>query len=270
MNTTSGLLQDTQAFWNRNPCDGQSDVFALMRFRYKKEPWLPGVIERVAQFRSVLEVGCGQGTDALRCCEWMDADSTYTAVDYSDQSVQSARRNGREYRDRLTVTPTFDTGNAESLQFPDNTFDCVLSIGVLHHTPDTQKAVREVHRVLKPGGTAFVALYRKLSPKVLAARGLRLMSRGVDRIAGRQGCLYEGLRRFGSDHRLGTMLLECFGVPIMSSYSARKMRVLFEPFETQRIRPVGVEIPFGLGTSWDRKGNPFGTMWLAEARKSPQ
>jgi len=45
-------------------------------------------------------------------------------------------------------------GNAEQLDFPDEYFDRVYSWGVLHHSPDTPKAVAEVWRVLKLGGQA--------------------------------------------------------------------------------------------------------------------
>jgi ubiquinone/menaquinone biosynthesis C-methylase UbiE len=53
--------------------------------------------------------------------------------------------------------------DAESLPFGDASFDLVYSHGVLHHTPDIGRAINEVHRVLKPGGTALVMLYHKNS-----------------------------------------------------------------------------------------------------------
>jgi ubiquinone/menaquinone biosynthesis C-methylase UbiE len=53
--------------------------------------------------------------------------------------------------------------DAESLPFPDCTFDIVYSNGVLHHTPDTKVAINEVFRVLKPGGRAVIMLYCKSS-----------------------------------------------------------------------------------------------------------
>ncbi|HSV29816.1 MAG TPA: class I SAM-dependent methyltransferase [Candidatus Omnitrophota bacterium] len=54
-------------------------------------------------------------------------------------------------------------GDAENLPFADATFDIVYSNGVLHHTLDTEKAIAEVHRVLKPGGQAVILLYCKSS-----------------------------------------------------------------------------------------------------------
>jgi SAM-dependent methyltransferase len=53
--------------------------------------------------------------------------------------------------------------DAENLDFPENSFDLVYSWGVLHHSPDTAKAVAEVHRVLKPGGEAKIMIYHTYS-----------------------------------------------------------------------------------------------------------
>ena len=49
--------------------------------------------------------------------------------------------------------------NAEQLSFSDNTFDHVNCQGVVHHTPNADKAVSEIARVLKPAGTASISVY---------------------------------------------------------------------------------------------------------------
>jgi SAM-dependent methyltransferase len=54
-------------------------------------------------------------------------------------------------------------GDAENLPFLDNAFDRVYSWGVLHHTPDTARAVREATRVLRPGGRLCAMLYARHS-----------------------------------------------------------------------------------------------------------
>src|SRR5690606_4310576 len=54
-------------------------------------------------------------------------------------------------------------GDAEMLPFDDNSFDLVYSWGVIHHSPDTAAAAREILRVLKPGGRFRVMIYHKWS-----------------------------------------------------------------------------------------------------------
>lgn len=269
MTCADSMLQLTRSFWNANPCDGHTDVTERMRFRYAKEPWLPAILERVAAYRSVLEVGCGQGTDALFCCGRMKKGSSYTAIDYSDHSIASARCSLQQYPETLAVSPDFRAGNAESLEFEDAGFDCVMSIGVLHHTPDTQESINEVHRVLKPGGKAFVALYRLISPKVLAAHAIRGAARAADVVLGRERCLYRWAGRLGSDHFLGTMLLECLGVPILRSYTRSQILKLFGEFQSVQVYPIGMGIPLGLVRAVDRGRNALGALWMIEAVKGP-
>lgn len=260
-------LEATRTFWNANPCDGHADVEGRMAFRYGKEPWLPHVLERVARFNAVLEVGCGQGTDALYCCRRLDRKGSYVGVDLSPQSVASARRSLESTRHTLRVVPEFHVDNAEQLQLPANSFDCVYSMGVLHHTHDTQQAIDEVHRVLRPGGTAMIALYRSVSPKVFLAHAIRAVSRGLDRVTGQNRLLYTLAGRLGSDHALGTMLLECVGVPILRSYTRGQLHRLFGRFTDIRVEPLGIGLPLGPLRRLDEGPHPLGALWLIEARK---
>src|SRR5581483_8549039 len=69
-------------------------------------------------------------------------------------------------------------GDAEKNPYGDASFDLVYSFGVLHHTPNTASAVREIFRVLRPGGTALIGLYHRDSwffwLQVLLRRGILL------------------------------------------------------------------------------------------------
>ena len=137
-------------FWSGNPCDGQADLAARQHFRYRKEPWLPPVLDTIAARHSkLLEVGCGQGTDALQICRTLKPGSTYLGIDYSSGSIASARSAIHE-AGPLSVMPAFEQGDACSLPFGDGSFDAVYSMGVLHHIDDTDKAIAEVFRVLRP------------------------------------------------------------------------------------------------------------------------
>src|SRR6185503_19479033 len=102
----------------------------------------------------VLEIGCGLGTDGAQFAE---AGADYTGVDLTEAAVDLARKRF-EFFD---LPGKFQTADAEDLPFPDQSFDLVYSHGVLHHTPETAKAIKEIHRVLRPGGRAVVMLYHR-------------------------------------------------------------------------------------------------------------
>jgi SAM-dependent methyltransferase len=102
--------------------------------------------------KRVLEVGLGAGSDFIR---WARAGAIAYGVDLTEASVSLVRRRLRVERlDAVVIV-----GDAERLPFPDEHFDIYYSWGVLHHTPDTEKALSEAWRVLKVGGRLKLMLY---------------------------------------------------------------------------------------------------------------
>jgi ubiquinone/menaquinone biosynthesis C-methylase UbiE len=99
---------------------------------------------------SILDVGTGSGRHAYHAAE---AGAEVIAVDVGD-SIDVARRNLP--RDVLTVQ-----ADAERLPFDTASFDMVMSIGVLHHLPEPERALRAVARFVRPGGRLHVYLYWK-------------------------------------------------------------------------------------------------------------
>lgn len=115
----------------------------------------------------LLEIGSGIGVDSIQLAR---CGFDVTAVDLTSNAIRVARQFARQ----RGVAIDFRLGNAERLDFPDESFDAVYSFGVLHHTPDIERAVAEVRRVLRPGGTAYVMLYHRDSVVNLAHKVLRL------------------------------------------------------------------------------------------------
>src|SRR5437870_12567520 len=107
--------------------------------------------------KKILEVGCGAGAHSAL---FKMHGAKVVALDLTVARVISAQRKLQLVRQGQGCAIQ---GDAENLPFEDNTFDIVYSFGVLHHTKDTEKAIGEVHRVLKPGGQAAVMLYAKSS-----------------------------------------------------------------------------------------------------------
>ena len=94
----------------------------------------------------------GSGSDFM---QWVRNGANAVGRDLTDAAV-------RMVRERLEMEALFadvGVGDVEALEFDDNSFDIVYSYGVIHHSPDTPKAVREIHRVLKPGGFARIMIY---------------------------------------------------------------------------------------------------------------
>jgi SAM-dependent methyltransferase len=162
--TATDTKEQVRSFWSRIPCgswdatapEGTAEYFAQIEARrYELEPF----IHRFAQFQStrgqsVLEIGVGLGTDHV---QFARAGANLHGVDLTDKGIELVRR-------RLELeglTSELQTADAEQLPFPDDSFDFVYSWGVLHHTPDTPRAVREAIRVLRPGGRICVMVYAR-------------------------------------------------------------------------------------------------------------
>jgi ubiquinone/menaquinone biosynthesis C-methylase UbiE len=150
--------------------DRASDAYfdQIEERRYRTHYHLPELFASLdGQGLRLLEVGCGIGVDSIQLAR---RGFEVTAVDLTENALDVAR----QFADRRAVSIDFQLGNAEGLDFPDQSFDAVYSFGVLHHTPDIEKSVAEVHRVLRPGGTAQVMLYHRDSLVNLVHRALRL------------------------------------------------------------------------------------------------
>jgi SAM-dependent methyltransferase len=158
------LKERVRAFWQANPCGvkfgdappGTRQFYELVEaHRYTKEWHIPIAADfQSARGLQVLEIGCGLGTDGA---QFAQAGADYTGVDLTEAAVDLARKRFELF----DLQGKFQTADAESLDFEDESFDLVYSHGVLHHTPETGKAIREIHRILRPGGRAVVMLYHR-------------------------------------------------------------------------------------------------------------
>ena len=103
---------------------------------------------------AVLDIGCGAGVDSLVAARLVGAEGRVVGLDVTPAMVARARA----HLLRLGLANvTFEVGDAEALPFPDASFDAVISNGVFNLTLDKEKALKEAHRVLKPGGWLMLA-----------------------------------------------------------------------------------------------------------------
>jgi len=166
---TTYTKDDVREFWNRNVCQtefikagerGDREFFEeAERVRYKHHFYLPELFDEIARRKpggKLLEVGCSMGTDLLQLAR---RGMKVTGIDLTEEGIKLAEKRFAMYG----LPAELKIDDAENLSFADNTFDVVYSFGVLHHTPDTQKSIDEVLRVLKPGGLAVIMLYHRRS-----------------------------------------------------------------------------------------------------------
>lgn len=255
-------------FWSANPCGAEGTFQDVYQHRYQVEPWLPADLHTLPlKEKNYLEVGCGQAVDAFYICSYLANPEKYVAIDYSEESINRAKSftNDAQSIFDLKIIPTFCHGDALNLDYEDETFDVVYSNGVIHHTPDPQRGINEVYRVLRKDGCARIYLYRKPSLKVAIAKAFRAFQYGLDRITGQERCIYKWLQ--GKKSRVfGTMFLECFGVPWMAWYTKSELQHMFRQFSEVEITPCAYNI------TRRRKGDargptPLGYMFRIHARK---
>lgn len=99
--------------------------------------------------RDILEIGCGNGYAASLIAA--EQPKSYTGLDIMPEQLAIAR-------DRGLQNATFVEGSADDLKrFPDGSFDAVLDFCILHHVEGWRTFFDEAHRVLKDGGSIYIA-----------------------------------------------------------------------------------------------------------------
>src|ERR1700730_12140323 len=137
-----------QSHWNETP------LFLTEEERYSTYPWLYDAAEfRKHGGEKVLEVGCGTGADLL---QFTKHGALATGVDLTTKHVELARI-------RVGNLAVVHEADARHLPFEDESFDYVYSHGVLHHCDEQEQVVREIFRVLRPGGRFNVHVYASWS-----------------------------------------------------------------------------------------------------------
>lgn len=98
----------------------------------------------------VLEVGCGRGVGTEIILEVFGAEHV-DAFDLDPRMVELARNRLARRGERVQLS----VGDVTAIPAADQTYDAVFDFGIIHHVPDWQAALREIHRVLRPGGRLF-------------------------------------------------------------------------------------------------------------------
>ena len=132
------------------------------------------ILPEMQSVRRALDAGCGPGQFTIMAAEATPA-ADVTGIDLAPTMIELARTHAAA----SSAAPRlhFEVADVAHLPFPDNHFDVVMSSGSIKHWPDPTAGLRELHRVLVPGGRAFVLEMNRIAPPAaVAAQQKRLRS----------------------------------------------------------------------------------------------
>lgn len=228
-------------YWNHRIHDlemtehpvGSKEFFDdLDDYRFDKLHYLPRLVDFGSfRGRKLLEVGCGIGTDLVRFAK---GGAGVTGVDLAPTAIDLARKN---FALNGVTADELRVANGEALPYPDASFDVVYGHGVIQYTANAPQLIREMHRVLTPGGTGIFMVYNRMS-------WLNAMSK-VTKVA-----------------------LEHEDAPVLKKYSIAEFKALLAPFKETRIVPERFPVKSRLHKGW--KGIAFNTLFVGTFNALPR
>jgi len=158
--------QNVYEFWNESSCgenlylsdDDCAGYISHASARYNLEGDIIIPFAKFAESKGmrVLEIGVGLGADHQQFAE---SGAILTGIDITEKAIEHTSKRFSA----LGLSSDLSVNDAEMLNFSNGSFELVYSWGVLHHSPNTVKAISEVYRVLKKDGIARIMIYHKWS-----------------------------------------------------------------------------------------------------------
>jgi ubiquinone/menaquinone biosynthesis C-methylase UbiE len=180
-------IVDVQDYWDERPCNIRHSKSPIGSVEYFNEVEArkyfvePHILEFASfqewQGKSVLEIGCGIGTDAVN---FVRAGAFYTGVELSGASLEIAKQRFNQFK----LEGSFIKGNAEELSsvLEEGAFDLIYSFGVLHHTPSIDNALREIRKYMNKESHFKFMVYAANSWKQ------SMINAGLDQPEAQNGC----------------------------------------------------------------------------------
>lgn len=230
--TNTASIADVTRYWNENPVHSvefpvagySRDYFDYIdRLRWTdNERWTEEKFYNLPGDRNtrILDAGCGVGVFTRY---YARKGFQVDAVDITDRAVETTKASLKLYGLEARV----QLGSVEDLPFAADTFDYIVSNGVIHHTPNTERAVAEFYRVLRPGGTASVCIYYR---NALLRWPVWPIARTALRFSLKKSAGREAMLAANTPEELARTY-DGNGTPIARIYSKKQADKLFSAFE---------------------------------------
>lgn len=215
-------MNDVSHYWDKNvdnwkvanhlESGTQAFFEEVERYRFEKLDYLTDAVDFGGfNDKRVLDVGCGLGTDLSRFAK---NGAITTGIDIAPRAVELAMANFAQ----RGLSGDFEVMDGQAMSFADSSFDFVYCHTVLHFTTDPAAMIKEIHRVLKPGGSAVMMMINRRS-------WLYLM------------------------HRLAGMKIDYMDAPVFHKLDPKQFAGIAAPFSDKRIGlyrfPVKTEVHKG-------------------------
>lgn len=232
----TGLNDRVRSWWNNNPFnyfvdiqEGSWEFFREIDRKFLK--WIP-FMQKGAQHpflnkyidmkglkgKKLLDIACGTG---VLTEQFVRMGAEVTAIDLTPKAVELTKKRLELYGLKAEVMEA----DAQKMPFADNTFDYVCAWGCLMHMPETEKAIHEIHRVLKPGGKSLAMMYHRDSVHL---RYCIQLGRGILRLKYLQYDDQSLINRYTDGAKVGGNMLARF-------YTRRQFMHLFKEFKNVKL-----------------------------------
>jgi len=218
----NSVKNKVQKYWDHNVSNwkiatapiGSNEFFREIElYRFSKLSYLPQRVDfNGYPGKRLLDVGCGLGNDLAR---FVAGGAEGVGIDISQTAVELAAKNF----DHRGLAAEFLQMDGENMSFADDSFDVVYCHTVLHFTPDPEALIKEIYRVLKPGGVAILMTIN------------------------RHSWLY-------FLHRLAKLKIDYMDSPVFNKYTYAEFEKMLSPFDRIKISserfPVRTEVHSGI------------------------
>lgn len=127
----------------------------LMTFDFGRKIYLRGIVKKLQEIsqlppkKKVLEIGCGNGIGTRLIHEYFQP-SELIATEYDESLVEITQQKVKD------LNVLVEQADATKFRFANNEFDAVIGLSVIHHIPNWEEALDELHRIIKPNGLLII------------------------------------------------------------------------------------------------------------------